>query len=112
PRSAKPSDDSSPPGRDAKPSLHLRPCHVDDVDGEARCGSLAVFENRALGAGRRISLKVVVLPARVARARQPDPIFLLTGGPGLGVATMAWTADLLGRARDERDVVLVDQRGT
>jgi pimeloyl-ACP methyl ester carboxylesterase len=54
----------------------------------------------------------VVLGARVAQARRPDPIFILTGGPGLGVATEAWTANLIGPARDDHDVVLVDQRGT
>jgi pimeloyl-ACP methyl ester carboxylesterase len=54
----------------------------------------------------------VVLGARVAQARRPDPIFILTGGPGLGVATEAWTANLIGPARDDHDVVLIDQRGT
>jgi pimeloyl-ACP methyl ester carboxylesterase len=93
-------------------SIRLVPCHVRDVDGEARCGSLSVYENRRLRSGRRLTLNVVVLTARIARARRPDPIFLLTGGPGLGAATEAWTVDLIGPARDDHDVVLVDQRGT
>ena len=91
---------------------HLTSCRVDGVHGDARCGWYTVWENRASHQGRRIALKVVVLPARNAAARQPDPIFILTGGPGIGVATEAGTANLVGAARDERDVVLVDQRGT
>ena len=71
-----------------------------------------MYENRRTQHGRRLALKVVVLPARHAASRQPAPIFLLTGGPGIGVATEPWTANVLGSARDDRDVVLVDQRGT
>ena len=93
-------------------TLHLAPCRVKGADGDARCGSLSVYENRRLGTGRRLSLNIVVLRARVERARRPEPIFLLTGGPGLGAATEAWTANLIGPARDDHDVVLVDQRGT
>jgi pimeloyl-ACP methyl ester carboxylesterase len=82
------------------------------MDGEARCGWYSVYENRATHQGRRLALKVVVLSARRAASHRPDPIFLLTGGPGIGVATEPWTANVLGSARDDRDVVLVDQRGT
>lgn len=71
-----------------------------------------MWENRQARRGRRLTLNVIVLPARNPALRQPDPIFLLTGGPGLGVATEAWTAQWVDAARDARDVVLVDQRGT
>ena len=94
---------------DAEPKM--TPCRVEGVSGDARCGWLTVYENRNSREGRRIALKVVVLPARQPASRQPDPIFLLTGGPGIGVATEAGTANLLGDARDARDIVLVDQRG-
>jgi pimeloyl-ACP methyl ester carboxylesterase len=92
--------------------LTMTPCRIKGAAGVASCGSLSVFENRRLATGRRLDLNVVVLRARNDSARQRDPIFLLTGGPGLGVATEAWTVSLLGHARDDRDVVLVDQRGT
>ena len=95
----------------AAPTLRLTRCWVAGVRAEGRCGTFVVPENRAAGGGRQIALKVVVLPARGA-VRAPDPIFLLTGGPGLGAATEAWQARMLNGPRDSRDVVLVDQRGT
>ena len=51
-------------------------------------------------------------PAVATRAR-PDPLFLLAGGPGQGAIESY--APLLGAfagIRRERDLVLVDQRGT
>jgi pimeloyl-ACP methyl ester carboxylesterase len=96
----------------AADALRMTRCEVKDLDGDARCGWYTVWENRETHQGRRIALKVIVLPARDAAAREPDPIFVLTGGPGIGAATEASTANLLRAARDVRDVVLVDQRGT
>ncbi|HEX7185048.1 MAG TPA: alpha/beta fold hydrolase [Thermoanaerobaculia bacterium] len=90
----------------------LRPCRVPGVGFEARCGAYEVFEDRDARAGRKIGLHVVVLPAHGATPA-PDPIFYLDGGPG-GAATEA-AADLveaLGPALEDRDLVLIDQRGT
>jgi len=74
------------------------------------CGSLEVFENRRDQTGRRIALNIAVLPARSDSPRL-DPIFYLAGGPG-GAATVRATAFSTSWMRDERDVVMVDQRGT
>jgi len=46
--------------------LTLTPCQVGGVEGQARCGRYEVFENRESKKGRKISLKIVVLPARGA----------------------------------------------
>ena len=46
----------------------LRPCHVDGVKEELRCGVYNVFENRRTRTGRKLPLKIVVIPAR-----QPHP---------------------------------------
>jgi len=43
--------------------LTLTPCEIPGVEGKARCGSYEVFENRATQKGRKITLKIVVLPA-------------------------------------------------
>ena len=62
--------------------------------------------------GRRIDLAVAVVPA-VATKAKPDPLFLIAGGPGQG--SIEGYAPLLGAfagIRRERDLVLVDQRGT
>jgi len=51
----------------------------------AACGTLRVPEDRASPSGRTIDLRVMVIPA-AAVEREPDPVFMLAGGPG-GAAT-------------------------
>lgn len=73
-------------------------------------GFLEVPEDRTKTDGRRIRLHVVVLPARGKEPRE-DPVFWLAGGPGQGAASLApMFADHW--VREDRDIVLVDQRGT
>jgi pimeloyl-ACP methyl ester carboxylesterase len=82
----------------------------------ARCGYLTVPENRTTNSGRTIDVHFVVVPAR---SKQPkEPLFFVAGGPGQSViqdgagfiAAIPFFADVY-RTR-ERDIVLVDQRGT
>ncbi len=90
----------------------LKPCTGDDTPVDAYCGTLKVFENRATKQGRQIDLNIVVLPALRADA-QPDPLFFLAGGPGQGAAKLAKVVrELFRRVQNDRDIVLVDQRGT
>jgi pimeloyl-ACP methyl ester carboxylesterase len=97
-------------------ALLLEPCTLTAPNSPttlaAFCGRLPVAENRAQPARRRIELAVALVPSR---ARRPllDPVFMLAGGPGQSAleafpAAAAAFRDVL---RD-RDVVLVDQRGT
>jgi pimeloyl-ACP methyl ester carboxylesterase len=90
--------------------LTLRPCPIPGTDEEMRCGTLEVHENRETREGRRIALNIAVLPARTGDPR-PDPVFFLVGGPG-GAATRRAAPMKDSWMRSERDVVLVDQRGT
>lgn len=90
----------------------LEPCTSDEGPSDGYCGSLEVAENPSEPNGRKISLNTVVLPAFTADA-EPDPVFFLAGGPGQGAASMARRIDnLFQEIRRQRDVVLVDQRGT
>jgi pimeloyl-ACP methyl ester carboxylesterase len=90
----------------------LEPCTADEGPTDAYCGTYVVFENRETKQGRTIDLQIVLLPA-LSRDAQPDPVFFLAGGPGQGAAQMAQgLRDLFRRVQSERDVVLVDQRGT
>ena len=90
----------------------LKPCTADDEPIDAYCGTLKVFENRETKTGRQIDLNIVVLPALRADA-QPDPLFFLAGGPGQGAAKMAkMIRDAYLQVLTDRDIVLVDQRGT
>jgi len=78
----------------------------------AECGTLSVPENPDQPNGRRIELFVARAPA-ISLKKSPDPLFLIAGGPGTSAAELytlyAWSFD---RVRRDRDIVLVDQRGT
>jgi pimeloyl-ACP methyl ester carboxylesterase len=104
-----------PAGHAASPSVppwqgKLSPCTVPEGGGKAFCGTYEVFENRETRSGRKIPLKIVLLPAKGSN-RAPDPLFFLEGGPGAG-ATMDAAEFANHPARVRRDVVLVDTRGT
>jgi pimeloyl-ACP methyl ester carboxylesterase len=88
----------------------LSPCAGAGDAGKALCGTYEVFENREARAGRKIPLKIVVLPA-TGPERTADPVFFISGGPGEGA-----TAEVpeFGKSplRARRDIVFVDVRGT
>ena len=88
----------------------LSPCRLPGTTEAFLCGTHEVYEDRARRAGRKIPLRIVVVPAP-ARPAAPDPVFFLVGGPGQAATTTA--INLSGRVwREERDIVLVDARGT
>lgn len=102
--------------RPVRRSLPLSPCELRSSGGlrlvKARCGRLRVPENPARPAARRIALAVAVVPA-ISTARRPDPLFVLAGGPGEAATTFyASVAPAFALIRRDRDIVLVDQRGT
>ena len=86
------------------------PCVVQGID--AQCGTFVVPENRAEPNGRTIGLRVVVLPAFSKPARR-DAVTYLEGGPG-GAATeeAATRSQQFVTLNLDRDILLVDQRGT
>jgi pimeloyl-ACP methyl ester carboxylesterase len=94
----------------ADPRLELSPC---PVGGETvRCGKLDVPENWRRPDGRRISLKVIVMPKTGPGPEQP-PVVWLDGGPGVpGTNSAPLYATDLKFHRQRRAVVLFDQRGT
>jgi pimeloyl-ACP methyl ester carboxylesterase len=78
----------------------------------ARCGSFEVFEDRAARSGRKISLRIAMLPAGNG-APAPDPLFIVVGGPGqAAVPTAPAFSQIFAAAHAGRDVVFVDLRGT
>jgi len=89
----------------------LEPCDLNGVTGGALCGGFEVFEDRDARQGRRIRLRVAVLPA-TGRA-EPDPIVFFAGGPGdSAVGNASFISGAFAGPRRSRDIVLIDQRGT
>lgn len=96
--------------------LVLTSCKLEDPSKVAivlaQCGDLSVPENPAEPGGRHISLRVARVPA-INRRKQPDPLFVLAGGPGMAATNFyASAAYPFERIHRDRDIVLVDQRGT
>jgi len=102
---------STPPPPSAA-GLALTPCKLPGLEHEVRCGRFEVFEDRAAAKGRKIGLRVAVLPA-TGPDRAPDPLFFFEGGPGgSAVADAADLAHKWAAINRKRDIVLIDVRGT
>jgi pimeloyl-ACP methyl ester carboxylesterase len=85
-------------------------CTVEGVNGRARCTTVPVKESTT--GDRTINLRVIVLPAMSATP-VADPLVPLAGGPGQGAADLAPVlAQRFAAFRDQRDLVLIDQRGS
>jgi pimeloyl-ACP methyl ester carboxylesterase len=96
--------------RDSGP--RQEPCRVPGIEEALRCVNLLVPENWTRPGGRMIGLHVVVVPALHPDPSRP-PLFDLAGGPGIAGSGAASFYATEGRIhREQRDVVLVDQRGT
>jgi pimeloyl-ACP methyl ester carboxylesterase len=88
----------------------LKPC---PTSAEALCGAVEVPETRGAKETRRLTLDVVVVPARSADVKR-DAVFALTGGgPGIAAIPEAkgWV-DSYPEIHETRDIIFWDQRGT
>jgi pimeloyl-ACP methyl ester carboxylesterase len=101
------------PAATPAPKLELKPCAATSgLPPEARCGVYEVWENRAAKSGRKIPLRVAVIPA-TGPDRLPDALTFFSGGPGesnVGAAPEA--LEMFAGLRKQRDILLVDFRGT
>ncbi|MCC8444749.1 alpha/beta hydrolase [Xanthomonas cannabis] len=98
-------------------SLQFAPCTLSSGSAagniEAQCASLRVPENPADPKGRRIALKIAWLESDAGAGSAPDPVFFIAGGPGQSATQVAAIVDMgLREVRKQRDLFLVDQRGT
>jgi pimeloyl-ACP methyl ester carboxylesterase len=90
----------------------LSPCTLPGLTEIARCGALELPENPDRPTGRHLSIHVAIIPATNGPSL-PDPIVPLMGGPGedaIGAASVY--AAQFAPLRANRDLLLVDQRGT
>jgi pimeloyl-ACP methyl ester carboxylesterase len=100
----------------AGPPLALAPCELEHPLRlsvlAAECGVLRLPENPQKPDGRQIDLHIARVSA-ISRRKLPDPLFVLAGGPGAAAGSFyAAVAPAFGRILRERDIVLIDQRGT
>ncbi|HEV2962474.1 MAG TPA: alpha/beta hydrolase [Candidatus Angelobacter sp.] len=91
--------------------VQFEPCRTDDGNTEGLCGKFEVYENRQTRSGRKIALYIMVLPALTDKPA-PDPFFPLGGGPGQSAVEAFPAAGYVTALRQQRNVFLVDQRGT
>jgi len=104
------------PARAVAGALTLTPCQITHplrlTVVAADCGVLEVAENPAAPDGRHIGLHVARVAA-INRRKQADALFVLAGGPGQAAGDFyASVAPAFGRIHRDRDIVLLDQRGT
>ncbi|HWF89187.1 MAG TPA: alpha/beta fold hydrolase, partial [Pyrinomonadaceae bacterium] len=94
------------------PKLVLNDCSIQGYTGKAKCGTYEVYENRATKKGRKIALKIVLLPA-TSDKREPDPLVYFAGGPGSAASDDAsGIAQAFPQILAHHDMLFVDQRGT
>ncbi|MEM7532568.1 MAG: alpha/beta fold hydrolase [Chloroflexota bacterium] len=82
---------------------------LDITEAELTCGFLLVPENRNVPDSLELELAVAIVHSK--NNPKPDPILYLEGGPGGSALTGidSWIDTSL---RDDRDIILIDQRGT
>jgi pimeloyl-ACP methyl ester carboxylesterase len=92
--------------------LPFSPCWLEGSREQVLCGSYQVYENRRSHSGRQIDLRIAVLPA-LKNHPAPDALFVLAGGPGQAATASGPFVDVaLKKLQQDRDIVLIDQRGT
>jgi pimeloyl-ACP methyl ester carboxylesterase len=97
-------------------ALSLEECRISAGPGypgiKARCGTMLRPENPADPASAQIEIRVAVVPALNLNPEN-DPVVPLAGGPGQGaVEFYSNYAGAFEQVRRNRDILLVDQRGT
>jgi pimeloyl-ACP methyl ester carboxylesterase len=101
---------------DTAASIALKPCRLEHpfrmLALGAECGTYVTPEDPAKPSGRKIELFVARVPA-ISFKKKPDPLFLIAGGPGTSAVDLyTSSAAPFDRIRRERDIILLDQRGT
>ena len=75
-------------------------------------GSIPVVENRTTGKGRTINISFILIPA-IKNDSELPPLFFIEGGPGAAASSSVhYFADSTNPYHQDRDIVLVDSRGT
>jgi len=101
---------------DPAPTIQLQDCRIRAGDGfpgiKARCGTLERPEDPSNPGSPKLALRVAVVPA-LSLEPETDPFVPIAGGPGQStIEFYAGYAPAFEEVRRNRDIVLMDQRGT
>ena len=96
-------------------AIEFEECRIGSEDSvnkiKAQCGKLSVLENRD-DPGRIIELQIAIIRSQSTK-KKADPVIMLAGGPGQSaLESYPGVAHAFRDILKDRDVVLVDQRGT
>lgn len=87
-------------------------CYVDGLSDRLRCGFVSVPENYNAPNGKQIQVHYAVLPA-VKPSFTQEALLAIAGGPGQSAIENAASFDqIFSKVRQQRDILLIDQRGT
>lgn len=100
-----------PVSRTAASSIAFEDCRIKGIESQARCAQFEVPQDPAKPSDKKIKIHVAVVPS-LAPKPEADPVFFFAGGPGQAASDIGRLVDALSPLRRNRDVVLVDQRGT
>jgi pimeloyl-ACP methyl ester carboxylesterase len=103
-------------GQEPAPTLILEDCRISAGSGypgiKARCGTFRRHEDPSNPESPLLDLFVAVVPA-LSLEPEPDPFVPIAGGPGQASTVFyANFASAFEKIRRNRDIVLLDQRGT
>ena len=96
--------------------LQLAECRLESTNSRgaigAQCGWFEVAEDRATPNDKPIRVHVAVVRA-LRKQPLPDPVFLVSGGPGQAASDFYLSSyQAFETLRRDRDIVVIDQRGT
>ncbi|MCE9688136.1 alpha/beta hydrolase [Shewanella sp. AS16] len=87
-------------------------CYVEGLADRLKCGFITVAENPDKPAGRQIDIHYAVLPA-IKQSHPGEALLAIAGGPGQSAIDNAANFDrIFTKVRQQRDILLIDQRGT
>jgi pimeloyl-ACP methyl ester carboxylesterase len=87
-------------------------CYLDGLDEQLQCGKISVAENPQLVDGKQIDIHFAILPA-IKNTHPGEALLAIAGGPGQSAIENAADFNrMLSKVRQQRDILLIDQRGT
>ncbi len=92
-------------------TISFEDCRLKRVESQSKCALFEVPENHAKSDSTKIKIHVAIVPS-LAPKPEADPVFFFAGGPGQAASDIGILVEALSPLRRNRDIVLVDQRGT